>query len=143
MAEGATVLAPPSAAGPIRALARAPHTLAPDRLAREGGELRLEVVEGRREIGDGRRTLEVIDVGPNPHTAHMLVVRLAGEDLWFVSDLLDPAPVERFPKPGHAALDRWFAGWLEREGHDPERIHTRHGPGPVTPVHLAKLREGS
>ncbi|NIP56830.1 MAG: MBL fold metallo-hydrolase, partial [Gemmatimonadetes bacterium] len=116
VARGAAVLAAPSAAEPIRSLVRAPHTLAPDLLAREGGELRLEVVEGRRKITDGRRTLEILDVGPNPHTAHMLVVRLPEEGLWFVSDLLDRTRVERFPKPEHAALDRWFGEWLRREG---------------------------
>lgn len=142
VAEGATVLASPAAAEGIRRLVAAPHTLAPDRLARQGGgvELDLEVVEGRYEISDGSRTVELLDAGPNPHTAHMLVVRIAGEGIWFVSDLLDPAPVARFPKPDHAPLDRWFADWIRGRGPVPERIYTMHGSGLVTPAHLDRLR---
>lgn len=139
VAEGATVMASPSAAEGIRRLVRSPHTLAPDRLARDGGTLDLQVVEDRRVISDGERSVELIDVGANPHTREMLVVRLVGEEIWFVSDLLDPVRVDRFPTPDHAALDRWFAGWLEREGHAPERIYTMHGTGLVTREHLARL----
>lgn len=139
VAEGATVLASPPTAEVVRRSVAAPHALAPDRLAREGGELALEIVEGVRTITDGTRTLEIIDTGPNPHTERMLVLRLPGEGIWFVSDLLDGAAAERFPKPEHAALDRWFGEWLERHGHEPERIYTIHGSGPVTPEHLSRL----
>lgn len=139
VAAGATVLAAPPTAGLVRSDVAASHALAPDRLAREGGELCLEVVEGRRVLGDGTRRLEVIDVGPNPHAAGMLVVRLPREGIWFVSDLLDPTRPERYPKPDHAALDRWFAEWLRAAGHRPERIYTIHGSGLVTPAHLARL----
>lgn len=143
VAEGATVLASPSTAEVVRRQVEAPHTISPDRLAREGGELSLEVVEGVRTIADDTRRLEVVDVGPNPHTSHMLVVRLPDEGIWFVSDLLDAASVERFPKSDHAALDRWFAGWLREGGHRPERIYTIHGSGLVTPEHLARLETTS
>lgn len=136
VAAGATVLASPPAAVVVRRAVEAPHAIAPDRVVREGAELELEIVDGVRTISDGTRTLEVIDVGPNPHTAHMLVLRLPEEGIWFVSDLLDPVAVERYPKPEHAALDRWFAGWLRAAGHQPERIYTMHGTGLVTPGHL-------
>lgn len=140
VAEGATVLASPPAAEVVRRAVSAPHTVAPDRLARRGGELELEVVDGLRTISDGTRTLEVIDVGPNPHTSRMLVVRLPREGIWFVSDLLDPVAVERYPRPEHAALDRWFAAWLRDAGRAPSRVYTIHGSGLVTPEHLAELR---
>lgn len=139
VAEGTTVLASPPTAAVVRRAVAAPHTLAPDRLAREGGEPELEVVRETRTITDGARVLEVIDTGRNPHTEHMLVLRLPEERIWFVSDLLDAAAVERFPKPEHEVLDRWFGGWLEREGHEPERVYTIHGSALVTPEHLRKL----
>lgn len=139
VAEGSSVLASPPTAAVVRRAMGAPHSLAPDRLAREGGELDLEVVRERRTITDGHRVVEVIDVGPNPHTEHMLVLRLPEEGIWFVSDLLDAAAVERFPKPEHAALDRWFGRWLRGTGHTPGRIYTIHGSALVTPEHLAKL----
>jgi len=143
VAEGATVLAPSSAAAAIGELVEAPHTIAPDRLSRSPRPLRLEVVEGSRVITDGRRSLEVLDVGDNPHGAHMLVVRLPGEGVMFVSDLLDPTRVENYPKDYHAPLDRFFAGWLERRGYTPGRIYTMHGSGLALPEHLEKLRASS
>lgn len=143
VAEGATVLASPPTSEVVRRAVGAPHTIAPDRLSREGGDLSLEVVDGTRTIADDSRRLEVVDVGPNPHTSQMLVVRLPDEGIWFVSDLLDAASVERYPKPDHAALDRWFAGWLRDGGHRPERIYTIHGSGLVTPEHLARLATSS
>lgn len=140
VAEGATVLATGSAAPAVRELVEeTPHTLAPDRLTRSSRPLKVEVVRDGRAIDDGERVMEVIDVGPNPHTEQMLVVNLPDAGIMFVSDLLDPTRVDSFPKPAHAALDRWFAGWLERNGLAPERIYTMHGTGLVTPEHLAQL----
>jgi glyoxylase-like metal-dependent hydrolase (beta-lactamase superfamily II) len=140
IAEGATVLASPTAGPAIRRLARTPHTLAPDRLARSPRPLQLEIVDGTRSITDGRRRLEIIDVGSNPHTENMLIARMPDQDLVFVSDLMDGASLENFPSASHAPLDRFFADWLERRGLTPARIFTMHGTGLVTPDHLARLR---
>jgi glyoxylase-like metal-dependent hydrolase (beta-lactamase superfamily II) len=140
IAEGTTVLASPSAAPAIRELARAPHTLAPDQLARAPRPLQLEVVDGMRSVSDGRRNLEIIDVGSNPHTSSMLIAHLPDEDLLFVSDLMDGGNLEDFPSPSHARLDRFFAAWLDDRGWVPERIFTMHGSGLVTPEHLERLR---
>ena len=141
IAEGATVLAPPATAALVERVAAAPHTLAADRLSAAPRALRLEVVRGERTVADGRRTITLVDVGENPHGVEMLVAHLPAERLMFVSDLLDPTAVERYPKPGHAALDRFFGGWLTRSGLSPERIYTMHGSGLVTREHLARLRE--
>lgn len=142
-AEGTTVLAPPSAEEAIRELVDAPHTLAPDRLSRAPRPLDLEIVEGSRTISDGTRRLEILDVGDNPHCEHMLVVRLPGEDVMFVSDLLDPTRVENYPKDHHAPLDRFFGEWLERQGFRPETVYTMHGSGLVTRAHLDQLGSGN
>ncbi len=140
VAAGARVLAAPPAAAAVRRLVEAPHTLAPDRLARAPRELRLEVVTGAHTLGSGARRVEILDVGPNPHTDAMLVVRLPALDWLFVSDLLDAAPLDRFPAANHAALDRFFAGWLAARALEPARVYAMHGDAPVTAEHLARLR---
>jgi hypothetical protein len=58
----------------------------------------------------------------------------------FVSDLLQPVAIERFPTPSHAALDRFFVRWLDQAGLLPDRIYSMHGAGPATPEHLARAR---
>lgn len=140
VAEGTTVLAPPDAATLVEQLVRAPHTVAPDRLAANPRPLQLEVVRGRRTISDGRQTLEVIDVGANPHGGEMLVANLPAEHMMFVSDLIEPVALERYPAPAHAALDRFFVGWLDARRLDPEQVYTMHGTGLATRDHLEKLR---
>lgn len=135
------MIAPPDAAALVERLVAAPHTIAPDALARSPRAATIEVVRGERDITDGRRTLRLIDLGANPHGAEMLVAHLPADGIMFVSDLLDPTRVDRFPKPGHAALDRFFARWLDRAGLSADRIYTMHGSGLVTPEHLARLRE--
>ena len=104
--------------------------------------VRIEVVGERRTLSDGTRTVEILDVGPNPHTERMLVVRLPAEGIVFVSDLFTPARAESFPTPEHEALDRWFVRWLEREGLDPEWIYGMHGASRAPREVWETLREG-
>ncbi len=140
IARGASVIAPPATAALVERLARARLTIAPDRLSAAPRPPRVEVVRGTHAVSDGRRTLELVDVGRNPHGVEMLVAHLPAERLLFVSDLLDPvASVERYPVASHAALDRFFGAWLARRGLAPDRIYTMHGSGLVTPAHLARL----
>lgn len=140
--EGATILVAPPAEAAVRRFVEEAHTLAPDDLSRNPTPLKLEVVEGRRILGEGQETaVEVLDVGPNPHTLGMLVARVPGRSLGFVSDLLDPTPSpEGFPKPYHAPLDRWFARWAAGAGWEPRVIYTMHGAGRATSEHLERAR---
>lgn len=131
IAEGSTVLAAPSARAAVERLAVEPHTLAPDRLSASEAELQLSVVEEDLILGDAERSVEVLRVGPNPHTQDMLVVSVPEAGIVFVSDLLTPAPPDAFPTPDHEALDRWFAGWLARRGLAPDWVYAMHGSGRV------------
>jgi pimeloyl-ACP methyl ester carboxylesterase/glyoxylase-like metal-dependent hydrolase (beta-lactamase superfamily II) len=140
VAEGATVIAPPDTAAHVRRLVAAPHTLAPDRLAAQPRPLALEVVKGRHSISDGTRRLDLLDVGDNPHGAEMLVAHLPAERLMFVSDLVEPVAVERYPLASHAPLDRFFVRWLDAAGLTPGRVYTMHGAGLATQAHFDKLR---
>jgi hypothetical protein len=42
---------------------------------------------GKRVISDGSRTLELLDVGPNPHAREMMVAYLPKERVVFQGDL--------------------------------------------------------
>lgn len=140
VAEGATVVASAADTAEIRSYVEEPHTLAPDRLTREPRPLSMEVVEDRWVMERDGRRLEVLELGPNPHTQGMLVLHLPGEEIMFVSDLFDPTgnPL-RFPKPEHAPLDIWLGSWLRQRGLTSDRIYTMHGSGLVGPEHLERL----
>ena len=58
----------------------------------------------------------------------------------FSGNIFYPEPLESFPSPNRLPIMQWFAGWLEREGIDAERIYSTHGDVPATKEHLAKLR---
>ncbi len=63
-----------------------PFTLKPDRLAESGVEPKVELVEDRRIIKDGNRSVELLHV-PSTHAESFLVVYLPRERLIFESDL--------------------------------------------------------
>lgn len=140
IAEGATVLAAASDREALERFAREPHTIAQDQQQRAPRELRFEPVEGSRVISDGSRVVEIIDVGDNPHTDHMLVAHVPGENIVYVSDLLTPTRLARFPTRSHEQLDRFFAAWLRERGLKPEAVYTMHGNGRATREHLARLQ---
>lgn len=139
VAAGATVLAAPGVLSAVREIVSLPASAIGDRLSEHPASLRAEAVSGRRRISDGSRMLEVIPVGGNPHAEGMLVVALPGVNAMYVSDLVTPGPLDDYPQPSHAALDRFFAGWLEREGPRPDSVWAMHGGRTITPEHLARV----
>jgi glyoxylase-like metal-dependent hydrolase (beta-lactamase superfamily II) len=100
-------------------------------------------VTGRETIGTGPARLEVIPVADHPHSTAMLVAWFPDPRILFQGDLFYPQPLAEFPSPNRAPIMRWFAGWLERQGIDPERIYSTHGDEPATREHLARLREAA
>lgn len=124
VAAGATVLAAPPVLEAVRSI---PDLPAP---------LRAEPVADQRTITDGSQVLEILPVGENPHAAGMLVLRLPTLNAMYVSDLVTPAPLERYPQAHHAALDRFFARWLERRNLRPDSVWSMHGNRTITPAHL-------
>lgn len=139
VAAGATVLGTPEALRAARAVVSLPAPAVGDRLSEHSAPLRSEAVDGRRRITEGATALELIPVGENPHAEGMLVIALPGVNGMYVSDLVTPGPLEDYPDPGHAALDRFFARWLEREGLRPDSIWAMHGGRTITPRHLARV----
>lgn len=138
VAAGATVLAAPGVLSAAREIASLPGSAVADRLSEDPVPMRGEAVSERRRISDGARALDVIPVGENPHADGMMVVALPNLNALYVSDLVTPGPPDQYPQPSHASLDRFFVGWLEREGLRPDSVWAMHGGRTITAAHLAR-----
>ncbi len=89
----------------------------------------LQAVEGRKVMTDTTQRVEILDVGENPHTRHMLVAWLPRERVLYASDLLtgrDGRPDAQFER-----LNRHFLDWVKRAKLKPRLILTAHGDGPI------------
>jgi glyoxylase-like metal-dependent hydrolase (beta-lactamase superfamily II) len=85
IAEGATVVTTQGNRQVVEAMAAAPQV---DRLAKNPRKPEFLFVErGKRVISDGTRTLELLDIGPNPHAREMVVAYLPKERVVFQGDL--------------------------------------------------------
>ena len=76
-----------------------PHTIQPDALARNPQELRLELVTGYDvyELTDGRRTMHIIRIFQDEHSADILMVHLPRERILIEADGFSPgAPLAPF-----------------------------------------------
>ncbi len=136
---GTTVLAAPAVLPAVREIVDLPGSAVSDRLSEDPSILNAEPVTERHRISDGSRVLDLIPVGENPHAEGMLLVALPEVNALYVSDLVTPGPLDRYPQPNHAALDRFFVGWLERENLEPDSVWTMHGELTITPEHLARV----
>jgi glyoxylase-like metal-dependent hydrolase (beta-lactamase superfamily II) len=87
IAKGVTVVTTPGNKAFVQRLAAAPHTIRPDSLSREPRPPVIETFSGKRVFSDGTSTLEVIDIGPNPHVTEAVVAYLPKEKAVFVADL--------------------------------------------------------
>jgi glyoxylase-like metal-dependent hydrolase (beta-lactamase superfamily II) len=136
IAEGATVVAIPGEKGFFEQVAKSVFTIDPDALSMNPKPIRIETVEGgRRVFTDGKTTVEIIDIGPNPHTEAMHIAYLPNEKIIFQGDMMNAQANGDYPLANDAAV--YFYGWLERSKLPVERIIGVHG-GPSTPAVLAK-----
>jgi glyoxylase-like metal-dependent hydrolase (beta-lactamase superfamily II) len=136
-AKGIAIAAPPATAAAIRNLLAQP---ADPRQGAPGAVVAnpsVEVVNGRRIVSDGWRTLELVDVGPNPHTSENLVAWLPRERILFQGDLFYFAEGAPFPPSGRGTMNRFFAAWLSARGLAPRAIYGVHNRGAAGPEALA------
>jgi glyoxylase-like metal-dependent hydrolase (beta-lactamase superfamily II) len=85
IAEGATVITTKSNAPVVEMMAAAPQV---DRLAKSPRKPEFLFIErGKRVLTDGTRTVQLIDVGPNPHAREMVIAYLPKERVLFQGDL--------------------------------------------------------
>ena len=98
-----------------------------DRLAKNPRKPEFMFVEGgKRVVTDGEQTVELIDVGPNPHAREMLIAYLPKQRILFQGDLFflpnNDAPVGP-PQPSTIS----FAQKLKEKALEVERIASVHG----------------
>lgn len=123
MEEGVTVVTTPGNVAHFRRVAARRGTL--DGMDRPV-EPRFEEVRGRRTFGTGPAAVELLDIGPNPHTEEMLVAYVPAARLVFQGDLLN-ADWSGRTRPGNATT-KAFAAWLRGSGLAVDRVAGVHGP---------------
>lgn len=122
IAEGATVITTDRNRALIREMAAGKHS---DRLARSPRELQIQGLEhGRRTFQDHTQTLELIDIGPNSHTAEMIIAYLPKHRIVFQGDLFS-APALLPSAPQAPTLD--FARKLKELNLAVDTIASVHG----------------
>lgn len=124
IAEGASVVTTPGNRGVVERTAAAPQN---DRLRREPKPAQVLTIEkGKRVLSDATRTLELIDIGPNPHAREMVVAWLPNERVLFQGDLFFvPANNAPFGPPQPTTVA--FAKKLKKLGLPVQRIASVHG----------------
>ncbi len=141
-AEGATLLTTPGTRSYFETFGRASTTVVPDRLARTGGGPTIETIARKRVLTDGTRTVELINVGANPHTEEALVVWLPAERILFQGDLFYYDGEPGFPERDRLITMAHFGRWLDRVGLKPDRIYGTHDRGVATMDHVRRaMRE--
>ena len=129
IAGGVTVVTTPANQKFFERMAAGTFTLAPDDQTRAPRRPLFEFVRGgRRVFTDGKQTLEVIDIGPSPHAAEMLVAYLPKEKLVFQGDLLNlPNSGKYLPSTVNDTTLHFF-DWVNRTQLDVKRVASVHGP---------------
>ena len=124
IAEGATVLTTRNNRKVVETMTAASQN---DRLAKNPRKPEFLFVEnGKRVVTDGEQTVEMIDVGPNPHAREMLIAYLPKQRVVFQGDLFfmpnNDAPLGP-PQPTTVS----FAQKLKEKGLAVDRIASVHG----------------
>jgi glyoxylase-like metal-dependent hydrolase (beta-lactamase superfamily II) len=125
IAKGVTVLTTPGNKGFVERLARATRTIRPDLLAREPKAPVIETFTGKKVLSDGVQTLELVDIGPNPHVTEAVVAYLPKQKAVFEADLFTIPAQGPYPPPGPGLVD--FADKIEKRGLVVETILPGHG----------------
>jgi glyoxylase-like metal-dependent hydrolase (beta-lactamase superfamily II) len=139
MAEGATILTTPTNKRFFEKMGSATYRLKPDRFSRKPGPVNIETLQKKRVITDGTRTVELINVGPNPHSYDSLIVYLPAEKILFQGDLFYFDIGDVFPPKNRIAIMSFFAKWLRANSLAPERIYSVHSHGFATGEHVNRL----
>ena len=118
-----------SEAQAVREFLSGNHTLCP---AERGAALKIREIGSRHVISDGEQRVELLDVGANPHSRHMLAIWMPVQKVLYVSDLLT-GRADR-PDRAHQNMNRFFMEWVRKKRLNPEVIYTSHGDGRVIPL---------
>ena len=125
VAEGATIISHGLNQQFYEKVVQLPHTLNPDRLAKEPKKANIEYVgtvfgAGRdeRELTDGKRKMEIYRVAGSQHADAMLIGYLPAEKILVEADLFTPqaAPVATAARPPEAGAGAGGGGLIVNPG---------------------------
>lgn len=103
-------------------------------------ELKVETFDRKRTITDGEMSLELINVGRNPHTEENIVAYLPKEKFLFQGDLFYFNGDSTFPAKDRMTVMPFFADWLKKNDLAPERIYGFHSTVFGSIRHIEKVR---
>lgn len=124
IAQGITIITTPDAKPIIEQVAASRRTMYPDALSRLPSAPRIETVVGRRVFSDALNQVELYDLGPSDHVAHILGAYFPTEKLLFEADLWDPISLDLVIAGADAAK---MAKKIQQLGLDIHRIIPVHG----------------
>ncbi len=88
IADGVTLVTTPGNVGYLQKFANSRFTIQRDAQQSHPRKPVIETVQGRKRVfSDGTHTVELLDIGPNPHAREMLVAWLPNERILFEGDL--------------------------------------------------------
>jgi glyoxylase-like metal-dependent hydrolase (beta-lactamase superfamily II) len=129
IANDVTVVTTPANQQYFERMAASTFTMNPDNQTGSPHKPLFEFVRDRKRVfTDGKQTLEIIDIGPSPHAAEMLVAYLPNEKLVFQGDLVNlPASGKFMPTTVNDTTLHFF-DWVTKNGLQVNRVAAVHGP---------------
>jgi len=101
--------------------------------------MKIETFDNKRIVSDGERTVELINVGANPHTEENIVVYLPQEKYLYQGDLFYFNGDVSFPPKDRFTVMPFFAEWLKKNNLSPARIYGFHSTLFGTMEHIEKI----
>jgi glyoxylase-like metal-dependent hydrolase (beta-lactamase superfamily II) len=125
VADGATIVTTPQNVPFVKSLVESKGLR--DGLANAPRPLKFELVEGKKRVfSDGSQTLELHDIGPNPHAREMLVAYLPKQRILFQGDLFF-SPFDGQALGFAQEATQHFAGRMRELGFNVDKLAGTHG----------------
>lgn len=103
--------------------------------------LKIEIFDKKRVVSDGKRSVELINAGANPHTEENIVVYLPKEKYIYQGDLFYYNGDMTFPPKDRLTIMPFFAEWLVKNNLSPARIYGFHSTTFATMEHIEQILE--
>ena len=125
VAEAATIVTTPQNAAFVKSLVESKGLK--DSLTTASKSLKMELLDGKKRVfSDASQTLELYDIGPNPHAREMLVAYLPRQGILFQGDLFF-SPFEGQPVGFAQEATQHFAGKIRELGFNVSKLVGVHG----------------
>ena len=134
-AAGATIVTTPGNRKYFERMATARTTLGVNLAPATADRLRVETIANKKRVfTDGKRTVEVHDIGPSPHAEEMLVAWIPEEGILFQADLISMA-ADGVVRPGaNNDTTMHFAGWVKKQNWNVKMFSGAHASVPSPTV---------